>query len=77
MQVEGVLWQPAKFDKPHFGDAPEAFDAVDMIRSIGEFIGRMMDAVMLLITQIDDWIISAKAVGMDNGSSIDTALMIA
>ena len=38
MQVESVLCHTAKFDKPDFGEAPEAFDAVDMVGADSEFI---------------------------------------
>ncbi len=73
MQVEGGFSHAAKLYRADFGKAPEAFDAVDMVCPDGEFIGRMIDPVMLLIAQIDYSVIGAKTVGMDNGSGIHLA----
>ncbi len=44
MQAEGRFSHTAKLYESNFGKAPEAFDAVDVVRSDGEFIGRMIVA---------------------------------
>ncbi len=65
MQVECGFSHTAKRYKSDFGNAPEAFDAVDAVRSDGEFISRMVDVIVLLVTQIDYAIIRPKPVSMD------------
>ena len=51
--------------KPDFGEALEAFDAVNVIGTEGEFILAVLDAIVLLIAQIDDAVVGAKTIGMD------------
>ena len=73
VQIEGGFSHAAKFHQANFGKAPEAFDAVDMIGADGKFIVRVVDPIVLLIAQIDDAVVGAKPVGMDNGSNINFA----
>ena len=65
MQVEGRFSHAAKLYESNFSKAPEAFDTVDVVRSDGEFILGMIDAIMLLVTQIDYAIVRPKPVSMD------------
>ena len=65
MQVEGRFSHTAKLYESNFGKAPEAFDAIDVVRSDGEFILGMIDSIVLLVAQIDYAIVRPKPVSMD------------
>ena len=55
-----------QFSEAQFGEAPEAFDAIDVIFAARELILMMMNAVMLVATQ-DEAVIGLKAVGINGG----------
>ena len=77
MQVERILWHTTKFDKPDFGKAPEAFDAIDVIGADGEFILAVLNAIVLPIAQINDAVIGTKPIGMDGWAASTLPLIIA
>ncbi len=49
-----------------FGKAPEALDAVDMIRADSKLIIAMIDTKMLCKTDIDQAVAATPFIGMDN-----------
>lgn len=51
---------------PPFGKGPEALDAVDMIGPVGKFIIGMIDPKMFGKTDINQTVVTAPAVGVDN-----------
>ena len=65
MQVEGGFSHTAKLHQAYFGVTPEAFDAVDMVGTDGEFVLPVLHPIVLLVTQIDDTIVGPKAVSVD------------
>ena len=44
MEVEGVFRQALELGQPALGQAPEAFDAVEMDGAFGELVAGMVDA---------------------------------
>ena len=52
MQMEGVFGQALELRQPYFGQAPKAFDAIDVYASTGEFVLGMIDAVVA-VSKID------------------------
>ena len=53
MEVEGVFRQALELSQPDFGQAPEAFDAVDMNGSFRKLVAGMIDADVA-IAEIDE-----------------------
>lgn len=66
MQIERVLAHTSELGKPGFGDAPEAFDAVDVAVTSGKFIIAMVDTKMLVVSHIDEAIVAFKPIGVND-----------
>ena len=66
IKVKSVFCQPSKSCKASFGEGPEAFNAITMSVFIGKFIVAMLHSEVLLIPQVDQTIIAAPAVRVDN-----------
>ena len=65
-------------DTPHpcqagFGNAPETLDAVDVRPAVGEHIVGVFDAIMPLVTDIDQPVVSLPLVGENHGVVRDKA----
>lgn len=73
VQIEGRFSHAAELYDTDFSEGPEAFDAVDMVGSEGEKVLAVIDAVVLLVAQIDQGMIGPKAVGMDGRLLINLA----
>ena len=73
VQVEGGFSHTAELHQAYFGKAPEAFDAVNMVGTDGKLVFRMVNAIVLLIAQINDAVVGAKPIGMDGRSGLDFA----
>lgn len=67
MEVEGLFSDTVELDQASFGEAPEALDSVDVVRSDGELILPMIDPEVLVESQIDQAIVPSPAVGMHDG----------
>ena len=65
--MEGVSWQSLELRQPHLGEAPEAFDAVDMDGAFGELVGGAIDAEVA-IAEIDQVFVAFPAIGVDDGT---------
>jgi len=57
--------------QPTFSIAPEALDAVDMTQFISELVLSMMDAIMFRVTDINESIVTAPTVRVNNGLDRD------
>lgn len=68
--MEGVFWQALELGEPDLGHAPEALDTVDVDRASGELVSGMIDTIVS-VSQIDEAVIAAPAIGVDNGAGID------
>ena len=72
MEVEGVSRQALALGQPDLGQAPEAFDAVDMDGSPGELVAGMIDTDVA-IAELDQAVVAAPAIGVDDGARVDPA----
>ncbi len=66
MQVEFVGRDAMKLLQAMFGITPERLNAVDMLCASGKFIRAMTDSEVLAVTDINESVIPAPAVTMDN-----------
>jgi hypothetical protein len=48
------------------GEAPETLDAVDVVRPAGELVLPVIDSVMLRVADIDQAVVAAPAVAVDD-----------
>ena len=64
--------QALELGQPDLGQAPEAFDAVDMDGSPGELVAGMIDTDVA-IAEIDQAVVAAPAIGVDDGARVDPA----
>ena len=62
MKIKVWFMNASKLGRPGFGDAPEVLDAVDVVRSIREFVFAMMDAIMLLVGKIHETVIGLESI---------------
>ena len=56
-----------------FGEAPETFDAIDVVFAHGKLMGFVIHAEMFLIAHVDQPVVAGPAVGMDDGFQADAA----
>ena len=73
MQVEGGWAHATKANQPTFGMPPEPFDPIDMSSTGNEFITAMIDPKMFAITNIDQAVITAPAIGINDAFQFDFA----
>ena len=66
MQVKLIVANAVELLHSAFGKAPEAFDAVNMDTAIGKLVAGMIDAKMFLKTDINQSVIAAPFVRMNN-----------
>ena len=66
MQVEGMSGHTVELLQPPFGKAPEALDAVNMVRPSYELTFAMFHPIMLGITHIDESIVAMPAIAVDD-----------
>ncbi len=72
MEVEGVPRQSLELRQPDLGQAPEAFDAVDVNGVVGERVPGMIDAEVT-VTEVDQAVATSPAVGVDDGTGVHPA----
>lgn len=65
VQIEGGFGQAVELGQAPLGEAPEAFDAIDVVVALGEVIAAVADAPMLGITQVDQSVVAGQTVGED------------
>jgi len=66
MKNEVIGADAAQFGEAQCGEAPEAFDPVDVVFAAGEFV-LMMVNTMVFVTPEDEAIVGLPAVGRDRG----------
>ena len=66
MQVESFWAHATEPSKPGFSVSPEALNAVDMSPAVNKFIAAVVDSKVLAVADIDQAIIAAPAVGVDD-----------
>ena len=72
MQVEGVSGQALELCQPDLCQPPEALDAVDVDSSFAELIPGMIDAEVT-VAEIDEPVVAAPAIGVDDGTGVHPA----
>src|SRR4051794_31747512 len=75
LQVEEELFLAKTVELLHssFGEAPETLDPIDVSPPSGELVVFMVDPEMLLESDIDQAVVPAPKVRMDNGVETDFA----
>lgn len=68
MKIERMFVHTTKSREAGFGEAPEAFNPVDMGSTSGKFIAPMIDPKVLAVADIDQAIVPAPAVGVDDAA---------
>ena len=73
MKVKGMSGDAIELEQATFGEAPKAFDAVDVMRSASEFVLAMIDAKMLVEAQINQTVVPSPTIGVQHGFGSDSA----
>ncbi len=68
---EGCGGHAVELLKPAFSEAPEALNAVDMTLLVSKLIVTMTDSQVLAVTDINQSIVTAPAIRVDNGLGSD------
>ena len=71
MQVEGASRDAVELLEPALTVAPEAFDPVDVVRATNKLIFAMMNSEVLRVSDINQAIVTAPAVRVDDGVERD------
>lgn len=66
VQRKTLSAQAVELGQASFGIAPETLDPIDVGGAEGEFVVAMVDPAMFLETQIDEPVVAAPFVGMNN-----------
>lgn len=73
MKVEGMFRNSVELEQTAFGEAPEAFDAVDVVRSPSELVVGVADPEVLVEAEIDQAVVASPAVGVEYGFWSDSS----
>ena len=73
MQDESVFRHSPELCEACFGVTPKTFDAVDVVRPVGELVFAMFDAEVFVITHIDKPVVSPPSVGVDDAGNVGFA----
>jgi len=71
VQIKGGLIHASELGKPGFGETPEALNAVDMGLPSNEFVFPMINSEMLLVSQVDQSVISSPPVRVNDALQVD------
>ena len=67
--MEGVPGEALELRQADLGQAPEAFDAVDVDGAVGELVFGMIDAEVA-VAEIDQAVVATPAIGVDDGPGV-------
>lgn len=73
MQVEGASRDSIELLQATLGRAPEALNAIDVLRALHKLIVAMMDSEVLCVSDINQAVRAAPAVGVDGSINRDAA----
>ena len=73
MEVEGMFWDAVELEQAAFGEAPEAFDSVDVVRSADELVLSVADPEVLVEAEINQSVVASPAIGMEDGFEPNSA----
>jgi hypothetical protein len=74
IQMQGGAVETAKLGQTHLGETPEVLDAVDVRLVLHKFIAAVIDAMMLLVTQVHQAAVTLPAVRIDHAAQDHLAL---
>ncbi len=74
MQLESIFPDSIELLQASFGRRPKTFDAIDIWITIGKLVGWVVDPEMLWITQVNQAVVAAPAVGMNNRFNPDASV---
>jgi len=67
VQVKSCRWHAVGLLQAPLGKAPEALDAVDVALAVSKLVSTMIDPVMFRIPDIDEAVIAAPPVTVNDG----------
>src|SRR5271169_3233036 len=70
MEMEGMFGHAFELGEADLGEAPEAFDAVDVYGAVGELVVSVVDA-QVAIAEINQAVVATPAIGVDDGRDIN------
>lgn len=73
VQQELLLVDAVKLCQPHFSKTPETLDAIDMVPALCELICTMINTIMLVVTDVDETVVSLPSIGVNDAFQIDMA----
>ena len=73
MQIECCWAHAPEFKKPGLGKSPETLNPVDVGLAVYKFVLTMIHAEMLFIPQVDQPIVTAPAIGVDDRLQVDSS----
>lgn len=73
MKVEGMFGDTVELEQTAFGEAPEAFDAVDVVWSPSELVVRVADPEVPIEAEIDEAVVASPPVGVKDGFRSDSS----
>ena len=77
VQIERVAGHPIELDQPALGIAPEALNAIDMRRVASKLIVAMVDTQVFVKAHIDQAVVAAPAIGVNDAGNVGSPRMIA
>lgn len=63
--IKFAFWHPIKLGQPSFGKTPKGLNTINMPVTTSKFIVAMLDAIMLVIPNVNQAIIAAPAIAVD------------
>src|SRR5271157_77841 len=73
MEKKSVSGNAIELRQTTFGEAPETLDAVDVVLAHGKLMSFVIHAEMFLIAHVDQSVVAAPAVGVNDGFQADAA----
>lgn len=73
VQMEGVFGNDLELGELEFGISPEALHAIDVRLFVGKFVSTILNAQVFGVADIDQAIVAAPAIGMDDALEINFA----
>src|ERR1700733_4909028 len=73
MKNKGVSGYAVELGQASFGEAPKTLDAIDMVLADGKLVSLMVPPQMFLVAHVDQAVVTAPTIGVDDRLEADTA----
>ena len=73
MKNKGVSGYAVELGQASFGEAPKTLDAIDMVLADGKLVSLMVHPQMFLVAHVDQAVVTAPTIGVDDRLEADTA----